>query len=85
MPSQLPQLPQPSATPASTDPLLTAEDLAQWLRVSPRQVYELSRNRSQVRGRHPLPSIKIHKKMLRFRKSDIEQWLDKCADAGRVQ
>jgi predicted DNA-binding transcriptional regulator AlpA len=65
--------------------ILTAEDLATWLRVSPRQVYELSRNRSQVRGRHPLPSIKIHKKMLRFRRSDIEQWLNKCADAGRVQ
>jgi predicted DNA-binding transcriptional regulator AlpA len=82
MPSQLPQ---PSASPASTDPLLTAEDLAQWLRVTPRAIYELSRNRSQVRGKHPLPAIRIHKKMLRFRRSDIENWLQRCADAGRVQ
>ena len=65
--------------------LLTVEDLAQLLKVSPRAIYELSRNRSQVRGKHPLPAIRIHKKMLRFRRSDIEQWLNKCADAGRVQ
>jgi len=64
--------------------ILTVDDLAQWLRVSPRAIYELSRNRSQVRGKHPLPAIRIHKKMLRFRRSDIDQWLNKCADAGRA-
>ncbi len=81
MPSQQAQ---PSASPAFTsDPLLTAEDLAKWLRVTPRAIYELSRNRSQVRGKHPLPAIRIHKKMLRFRRSDIEAWLNRCAE--RVQ
>jgi predicted DNA-binding transcriptional regulator AlpA len=78
MPSQQPQV-VPIGTPEN---LLTAEDLAHWLQVSPRQVYELSRNRSQVRGRHPLPSIKIHKKMLRFKRSEVEQWLERCSQAG---
>jgi predicted DNA-binding transcriptional regulator AlpA len=61
--------------------ILTVEDLSAWLKVTPRQIYELCRSRSQVRGRHPLPSIKIHKKMLRFRRSDIEAWLNRCANA----
>jgi predicted DNA-binding transcriptional regulator AlpA len=64
--------------PAVPSELLTVEDLAAWLKVSPRQIYELSRSRSLERGRHPLPSIKIHKKMLRFRRSDVEQWLNRC-------
>ena len=29
-----------------------------------------------MRGRNPLPCIKIHKKMLRFRRADVEQWLN---------
>jgi predicted DNA-binding transcriptional regulator AlpA len=65
--------------------ILTVEDLAAWLKVSPRAIYELSRSRSQARGRHPLPAIRIHKKMLRFRRSDIEAWLQRCAEAGRGQ
>ncbi len=64
--------------PAVPSELLTVEDLAAWLKVSPRQIYELSRSRSLARGRHPLPSIKIHKKMLRFRRSDVEAWLQRC-------
>jgi predicted DNA-binding transcriptional regulator AlpA len=72
------------AVPVTPSEILTVEDLAAWLKVSPRQIYELSRSRSLARGRHPLPSIKIHKKMLRFRRSDVEQWLNNCA-TGRVQ
>ena len=72
---------KPSVAPAALAPavpseILTVEDLATWLKVSPRQIYELSRSRSLARGRHPLPSIKIHKKMLRFRRADVEQWLN---------
>lgn len=78
-------LPLPQATLPVNQPqrnthseILTVEDLSAWLKVSPRAIYELSRSRSQARGRHPLPSIKIHKKMLRFRRSDIEAWLTSC-------
>ena len=85
-PSVAPAALAPAAlAPAVPSEILTVEDLATWLKVSPRQIYELSRSRSLARGRHPLPSIKIHKKMLRFRRSDIEAWLNKCAAAGRVQ
>jgi predicted DNA-binding transcriptional regulator AlpA len=82
--------PSNSATPSpvnqtiSHSEILTVEDLSAWLKVSPRAIYELSRSRSQARGKHPLPAIRIHKKMLRFRRSDIEAWLNKCADAGRA-
>jgi predicted DNA-binding transcriptional regulator AlpA len=65
--------------------ILTVDELAAWLKVSPRAIYELSRSRSQARGKHPLPAIRIHKKMLRFRGSDIEAWLQRCAEAGRRQ
>jgi predicted DNA-binding transcriptional regulator AlpA len=78
-------LPQQATPPPVThSEILTVEDLSAWLKVSPRQIYELCRSRSQVRGRHPLPSIKIHKKMLRFRRSDIEARLQRCSQAGRV-
>jgi len=82
--------PSNSATPSpvnqtpSVSEILTVEDLSAWLKVTPRQIYELCRSRSQVRGGHPLPSIKIHKKMLRFRRSDIEAWLNRCAETGRA-
>lgn len=79
MPSSTQQT--PTASTPSVSEILTVEDLSAWLKVTPRQIYELCRSRSQVRGRHPLPSIKIHKKMLRFRRSDIEAWLNECANA----
>ena len=55
---------------------MKASDVAALLQTSVRQVFELTRNRSQVRSRHPLPAIRIHKKMLRFRRADVEQWLN---------
>jgi predicted DNA-binding transcriptional regulator AlpA len=58
------------------EPLLNVSQVSELLQCTPRQVFELSRNRSQVRGRNPLPCIKIHKKMLRFRRADVEQWLN---------
>ena len=81
------QAPTPTTIPSaqSHSEILTVEDLAAWLKVSPRAIYELSRSRSQARGKHPLPAIRIHKKMLRFRRSDIEAWLQRCAEAGRGQ
>ena len=65
--------------------ILTVDELAAWLKCSPRAIYELSRSRGQARGKHPVPAIRIHKKMLRFRRSDIEAWLQRCAEAGRGQ
>ena len=58
---------------------MNVEDVAEFLKCTTRQVFELTRKRSQVRGRHPLPCIKIHRKMLRFRRSDVTEWLDNIA------
>ena len=63
----------------------TVVQVADYLKMSPRQVWELTRRRSQVRSDYPLPCFKIHSKCLRFRKSDLQQWLETLAQKARVQ
>jgi Helix-turn-helix domain len=60
---------------------MTATDVATLLQTSVRAVFEMTRNRSRVRSRNPLPAIRIHKKCLRFRRSDVEKWLADIAQA----
>jgi len=64
--------------------ILTVEDLAAWLKVSKRSVYEMTCQRGQVRHDIPLPVLRLPCGM-RFRRSDIEAWLQRCAEAGRGQ
>jgi len=64
--------------------LLTVEETAAFLKVTPRAVYEMSRRRSQLRQAQPLPAIRLHKKCLRFDKQAIEQWVQQCAQQGRT-
>jgi excisionase family DNA binding protein len=64
--------------------LLTAAEVAAWLKVSKSQVYELTKLRS-VSGavrENPLPCLRIGDSV-RFRKNDIEAWLEKLAVRGR--
>ena len=68
----------------AVDEILTVEDLAGWLKLKPRQIYELTRQRGQVRSECPLPVLRFHSKALRFRRSDVEAWLDKLAARGRT-
>lgn len=63
--------------------ILTIEDLAAWLKVSKRSIYEMTCERGQQRHEIPLPILRLPVG-LRFRRSDIEAWLNRCADAGRV-
>ena len=67
------------------DDIWTVADAARYLRMQPRQLLELTRRRSQERCEHPLPCFKIHSKCLRFRKSDVQQWLETLARKARVQ
>jgi len=67
------------------DDIWTVADAARYLKMSPRQVLELTRRRSQERCEHPLPYFKIHSKCLRFRKSDVQQWLEVLSRKARVQ
>ena len=58
--------------------ILTLDDLAAFLKMTRGQVYTMTRRRSQLRQEHPLPVLRINGN-LRFRKADVEQWLEKLA------
>ena len=58
--------------------ILTVEEVAAMLKMSKRQIYEQTRKRGQVRQEHPIPILRINGN-LRFRKADIEAWLDQLA------
>ncbi len=57
----------PRQTP---EEVLTLEEAARWLKMTPSQLYELTRKRA----RRPLPCLKAGK-TLRFRLSAIDLWL----------
>lgn len=57
-------------TTATTEPLLTVEDVARILRLKPKQVY----------GLH-IPCIRVSRRAMRFRQSEFNTWLE--ARAGR--
>ena len=65
----------------------TVDELAAFLKCSKRSVYELTRRRGQCHE-IPLPVLRLFCGM-RFRRSDVEQWIQQCVDAaveaGRVQ
>ena len=61
--------------------ILTLDDLAAFLKMTRGQCYTLTRKRSQLRQEHPLPVLRINGN-LRFRKADVEAWLEKLAEAA---
>jgi len=63
--------------------LWTVEDVAAFLKMKRSAVYSLTRERGKVRSEIRLPCFKIHSKALRFRKSDVLDWIDQCAEAAR--
>lgn len=69
-----------SNTAPTHSEILTVADLAAWLKCSKRSVYELTRRRGQLGHAIPLPVLRLPCGM-RFRRSDIEAWLQRCADA----
>jgi predicted DNA-binding transcriptional regulator AlpA len=58
--------------------ILTLEELSDWLKMKPSQIYTMCRTRSQERMANPLPVLRINSN-LRFRRSDIEKWLDQIS------
>jgi predicted DNA-binding transcriptional regulator AlpA len=61
--------------------ILTVAEIAAMLKVSKRHVYELTKKRTQsgdVRE-HPLPVLRIGSSV-RFRKSDVEAWIEKLVE-----
>jgi excisionase family DNA binding protein len=59
--------------------LLTIDECAALLKVSPRSVYEMTSSRGRARRQHPLPVLRLNSKCLRFRREDIEAWLEQIA------
>jgi predicted DNA-binding transcriptional regulator AlpA len=61
--------------------IVTVEEVAAMLRISKSKVYELTKDRSrtgELRD-NPIPVLKIGSS-LRFRKSDIEAWIEKLVE-----
>jgi predicted DNA-binding transcriptional regulator AlpA len=73
----------PISPVSSHSEILTVEDLAKWLKVSKRSVYEMTASRGQQRHENPVPILRLPVG-LRFRRSDIEAWLERCAETGRA-
>ena len=63
--------------------ILTVTELSAMLKMSKTQIYEMTktRTRSGAMREHPIPVLKINGNV-RFRKSDIEAWLEKLAVKG---
>jgi excisionase family DNA binding protein len=64
--------------------ILTVAELAAVLKMSKSQIYEMTNRRTRTGSmrEHPLPVLKINGNV-RFRKSDIEAWLEKLVKQGR--
>jgi predicted DNA-binding transcriptional regulator AlpA len=60
--------------------ILTVDELATLLKMSKRQVYEMTstRTRTGAMKKNPVPVVRINGN-LRFRKVDVEAWLAKLA------
>lgn len=61
--------------------ILTIMQLAEWLQMTPAQVYSMTRARARARMDHPLPILRINGN-LRFCRADIEEWLEKQREAA---
>jgi excisionase family DNA binding protein len=61
--------------------LLTIDELSELLKMSRRQVYELTRVRTREKMTIPLPLIRINGNT-RFLRSEVEKWLKKLAEVN---
>jgi predicted DNA-binding transcriptional regulator AlpA len=65
------------ATPAIIAPedLLTPAELAARLKVPLSWIWEQTRERAKDRTEHPLPVVRLSPKVIRFRWSEISDWI----------
>jgi excisionase family DNA binding protein len=64
--------------------ILTVAEVAAMLKMSKSQIYEMTRARirSGAMRDNPLPILRINSN-IRFRKSDVEDWVEKLVVRGR--
>jgi predicted DNA-binding transcriptional regulator AlpA len=79
-PSRLAHKARPTGAyvPEEASDILTIDELAAWLRMTRGQVYSMTRQRARVRHVNPIPVLRINGNV-RFRKADVEKWLDTLA------
>ncbi len=60
--------------------ILTVDEVAAWLKISKRHVYELAQPRTQSGDlrEHPLPCIRLGASV-RFSKAAVEEWLQRLS------
>jgi excisionase family DNA binding protein len=61
---------------------LTVTELAVLLKMNKGQIYEMTKKRTRNSSDNPIPFFKFGSSV-RFRVSDIERWLRRCADGER--
>jgi len=61
--------------------ILTIDELAAWLRISRRSVYELTSERCRKASKHPLPIFRLGKS-LRFVRADVQSWIEKTKEVA---
>ena len=63
--------------------LLTVDELAVMLKMSKGQIYEMTKTRTRTGSmrENPLPVLKINGNV-RFRKRDVEDWIEKLVVRG---
>jgi predicted DNA-binding transcriptional regulator AlpA len=59
-----------------SDEILTMSEVATILKMTEKQVYELTRRRSLERMEHPFPAFNVHAKAKRVRRSDLMAWIE---------
>lgn len=64
--------------------ILTISELAEWLKLTKGQVYTMCGARSRARMEHPLPVLKLNSN-IRFRRQDVESWLEKIAKEQKIK
>jgi predicted DNA-binding transcriptional regulator AlpA len=84
-PNQEETHPEINAPVSEHDDIWTVAEAASYLKMSHKQVLELTRRRSQERSDLPIPCFTIHSKCLRFRERDVQQWLASLAQKARVE
>ena len=65
--------------------ILTVDEVAAWLKISKRHIYELTKQRTRsgdVRE-NPLPCAKLGKS-IRFNKAAVEEWIERLLNANHV-
>ncbi len=61
--------------------ILTVTELASLLKMSKRQLYEMTSKRTRAKSAHPLPLLRVNGN-LRFSKTAVTEWLQKLQESA---